>query len=66
MGEAFIRGIQGMNPDDLSSPDHAAATVKHFIGYGFPKAGKDRTPAWISERHLRRYFLPAFKRGRFL
>ena len=38
-----------------------AATLKHFLGYGFSLSGKDRTPAWIPERELREYFLPSFQ-----
>jgi beta-glucosidase len=26
-----------------------------------PRSGADRTPAWISDRELREYFLPTFK-----
>ena len=33
------------------------------MGYSYPFNGKDRTPAWISERMLREYFLPSFEAG---
>ncbi len=60
LGAAFIKGHQG---DDFSAPDKAATCLKHFVGYSFPINGKDRTPAWISERMLREYFLPSFEAG---
>ena len=60
LGESFIKGHQG---DDFSAPDKAATCLKHFVGYSFPINGKDRTPAWISERMLREYFLPTFEAG---
>lgn len=38
-----------------------AASGKHFIGYGMPRSGKDRTTAWIPDRQLREYFVPPFQ-----
>lgn len=60
LGTAYIRGHQG---DDFSAPDKALTCLKHYVGYSFPINGKDRTPAWISERMLREYFLPTFEAG---
>jgi beta-glucosidase len=57
MGAAFVRGIEG---DDISSPDHIAACMKHYMGYSFPLNGRDRTTALIPENYLREYFLPTF------
>src|SRR6266852_531488 len=57
MGVAFVRGLEG---DDVSSPTHVAACLKHYVGYSFPLSGRDRTPAWIPENYLREYFLPTF------
>jgi beta-glucosidase len=57
MGVAFVRGFEGM---DISSPDHAATSLKHYVGYSFPLNGRDRTPAWIPENYMREYFLPPF------
>ncbi|MEQ9186860.1 MAG: glycoside hydrolase family 3 N-terminal domain-containing protein [Cryomorphaceae bacterium] len=37
-----------------------AACAKHFVGYGFPFSGKDRTPVHIGERALREVHLPPF------
>lgn len=57
MGAAFVRGIEG---DDISSPNHVATSLKHYMGYSFPLNGRDRTSSWISENYLREYFLPPF------
>ena len=38
-----------------------AGSAKHFLGYGMPLSGKDRTTAWIPERQLREYFVPPFQ-----
>lgn len=60
MGTAYIRGAQGGNISDYNK---LATCLKHFVGYSFPINGRDRTPAWISERMLREYFLPTFEAG---
>jgi len=60
LGTSYIKGHQG---DDFSAPNKAATCLKHYVGYSFPINGKDRTPAWIGERMLREYFLPAFEAG---
>src|SRR5713101_847934 len=57
MGVAFVRGLEGT---DVSSQDHVAASLKHYMGYSFSFNGRDRTPAWIPENYLREYFLPTF------
>ncbi len=57
LGVAFVRGLEGM---DISSQDHVASSLKHYMGYSFPLTGRDRTPAWIPENYLREYFLPPF------
>jgi len=57
LGAAFVRGIEG---DDISSPNHAATSLKHYVGYSFPLNGRDRTSAWVPENYLREYFLPTF------
>ena len=58
MGVAMVKGFEG---DDVSAHDRVASCLKHFIGYGAPRSGKDRTPAWIPERMMREYFVPAFR-----
>ncbi len=58
MGCAMISGIEGEN---ISRFDKVASCLKHFLGYGMPLSGKDRTPAWIPEHFLREYFVPSFQ-----
>jgi beta-glucosidase len=57
MGASIIKGYQGNNVGDKY---HVTSTMKHFLGYGDPLSGKDRTPAWIPDRYMREYFLPPF------
>jgi len=57
MGTSIITGYQGNNVGDKY---HVAACMKHYLGYGDPLSGKDRTPAWIPDRYMREYFLPPF------
>jgi beta-glucosidase len=57
MGVATVRGYEG---SDLSSPISVAASLKHYVGYSYPTAGEDRSPALIPENTLREYFLPTF------
>ncbi len=60
MGRAYVKGQEG-DDNDLSAPDRVAACVKHFLGYGAPVSGKDRTPAWLPDHYLRQYILPGYK-----
>ncbi len=58
MGTSFVRGMEG---NDVSNDKHVAASLKHYVGYGFPFSGRDRTTALIPENVLREYHLPQFK-----
>ncbi|MCL5027783.1 MAG: glycoside hydrolase family 3 C-terminal domain-containing protein [Bacteroidetes bacterium] len=60
MGESYIEGAQG---NDIGDKDKVAVCLKHYVGYSFPIDGKDRTPAWISERMMQEYFLPPFEKA---
>jgi len=62
MGEQMIAGYQGLK-DSLNNPVKLAACLKHYLGYGVPYSGKDRTPAFIPENVLREYHLPPFKKA---
>lgn len=58
MGAAAVKGFQGDDPNHVDS-DHIAVSVKHYMGYGVPYSGKDRTPAYISPSDLReKHFAP--------
>ena len=52
--------IQGEDPNHIDL-EHAAVSIKHFMGYGVPHTGKDRTPAYIAENDLREKFFRPFK-----
>ena len=52
--------IQGEDPNHIDL-EHAAVSIKHYMGYGVPLSGKDRTPAYIAENDLREKFFRPFK-----
>ncbi len=57
MGKSIIDGYQGGKEiDDY----HVAACLKHYVGYGVPESGRDRTPALIPNRTMEEYHLPPF------
>ncbi|MBQ5930161.1 MAG: glycoside hydrolase family 3 protein, partial [Clostridia bacterium] len=61
MAEAQVLGFQGEDPNHIGK-NHIAVSVKHYMGYGVPVSGKDRTPAIISESDLReKHFAPYVK-----
>ena len=58
MGKAMVHGFQGEDPNHIDQY-HISACMKHFMGYGVPWTGKDRTPAYISPFDLReKHFAP--------
>lgn len=58
MGKAMVYGFQGEDPNNIDQY-HIATSMKHFMGYGVPWTGKDRTPAYISPANLReKHFAP--------
>lgn len=58
MGKAMVYGFQGEDPNNIDQY-HIATSMKHFMGYGVPWTGKDRTPAYISPADLReKHFAP--------
>lgn len=58
MGKAMVYGFQGDDPNNIDQY-HIATSMKHFMGYGVPWTGKDRTPAYISPADLReKHFAP--------
>jgi beta-glucosidase len=58
MGLAYVKGLMG---EGMNGRTGVAPCLKHYVGYGFPLSGKDRTSAWIDERMMREYFLPPFE-----
>lgn len=58
MGKAMVYGFQGEDPNNIDQY-HIATSMKHFMAYGVPWTGKDRTPAYISPADLReKHFAP--------
>ncbi|GAK37498.1 beta-glucosidase [Bacteroides graminisolvens DSM 19988 = JCM 15093] len=66
MGRESVLGFQGENPNQIGS-NHVAACLKHYMGYGVPVSGKDRTPSSITVQDMREKhfapFLEAVKAG---
>ncbi len=60
MGAEMIRGFQGDDPNHLG-PHNIATSVKHYLGYGAARTGKDRTPAYIPMSDLREKYFAPFK-----
>ncbi len=58
LGKAFVEGSQGSTVSDTT---RVAVCLKHFVGYGTPVSGKDRSPAYIPENQLRQYYLGPFR-----
>lgn len=57
-GTEAVKGMQGDDPNHIDQK-HIAACVKHFMGYGVPASGKDRTPSHIGEAEMReKHFEP--------
>ncbi|WP_300729281.1 glycoside hydrolase family 3 N-terminal domain-containing protein [uncultured Bacteroides sp.] len=58
MGKAAVRGFQGEDPNHIGEYN-VAACMKHYMGYGVPVSGKDRTPSSISRSDMReKHFAP--------
>ena len=62
MGKAMVYGFQGEDPNNIDQY-HIATSLKHFMGYGVPWTGKDRTPAYISPANLREKHFDPFLAG---
>lgn len=58
MASEAVKGFQGENPNKIDQY-HVATSLKHFMGYGVPVSGKDRTPSSITTADLReKHFAP--------
>ncbi|WP_300971287.1 glycoside hydrolase family 3 N-terminal domain-containing protein [Muribaculum intestinale] len=60
MGVQQVKGFQGDNPNKIGR-HNIATSVKHYLGYGAPRTGKDRTPAYISPSDLREKFFEPYR-----
>lgn len=58
MARELVLGYQGPDPNNIGAYN-VASCAKHYLGYGAPRSGKDRTPAIIAPNELReKYFEP--------
>ena len=60
MAVAEMNAIQGEDRDHVDL-EHAAVSIKHYMAYGVPLSGKDRTPAYVPENDLREKYFRPFK-----
>ena len=60
MAVAEVKGMQGEDPNHVG-PFNIAACAKHFMGYGVPVTGQDRTPSSIAASELREKHFEPFK-----
>ena len=60
MGTVTVQGYQGYDRNRVIN-SNLAACIKHYMGYGVPVSGKDRTPAVISEIDLREKHFEPFR-----
>jgi beta-glucosidase len=58
MARAWVKGYQ---QDDLSKPDSAAVSVKHFAAYGGAIAGRDYNAVDMGEITLRQVYLEPYR-----
>lgn len=58
LGRESVIGFQGEDPNRIGA-NNVAACMKHYMGYGVPVSGKDRTPSSITEQDMReKHFAP--------
>ena len=58
MGRESVLGFQGDNPNSVGD-NNVAACMKHYMGYGVPVSGKERTPSSITVQDMReKHFAP--------
>ena len=60
MAVAEMKGMQGDDPNHVGMYN-IAACAKHFMGYGVPVTGQDRTPSSIAASELREKHFEPFK-----
>lgn len=64
MGRQAVLGFQGNDPNHIDEY-HVGTCLKHYMAYGVPVSGKDRTPSSVIERDLReKYFMPFMNAAR--
>lgn len=57
-GVEVVKGMQGNDLNNVGT-ENVAASMKHYMGYGVPRSGKDRTPSNITPSEMReKHFAP--------
>ncbi len=62
MAGSYARGLMGPDPDKIDAY-HVVPSLKHYMGYGAPHNGTDRTNAVISDPDLREKHFEPFRRA---
>ncbi len=58
MGRAMVLGFQGDDPNHIDKY-HIGTSIKHYMAYGTPRTGRDRTPTYVPDWELReKHFAP--------
>lgn len=58
LGRESVLGFQGNAPNHIGT-NYVATCLKHYMGYGVPVSGKDRTPSSITLQDMReKHFAP--------
>ena len=60
LAKAPVHGLQGDDPGNVDG-NHIAACIKHYMAYGVPVSGQDRTPSKVSDAELREKYFEPFK-----
>lgn len=60
MAVAMVKGYQGDDPNHIGT-NNVGACLKHYMAYGNPVSGQDRTPASINPIDLREKYFQPFK-----
>lgn len=60
MAVEMVKGYQGSDPNHIGRSE-VGACLKHYMGYGSPVSGKDRTPTSINPVDLREKYFHPFK-----
>ena len=62
MAGAYFKGLQGPDRDHVDAY-HVVPCLKHYVGYGAPDNGIDRTPATITPEDLREKHFEPFRKA---
>ncbi|MCQ2180578.1 MAG: glycoside hydrolase family 3 C-terminal domain-containing protein [Bacteroidales bacterium] len=60
MARAEVLGQQGPDPDRIDA-FHVGSSLKHYMAYGVPVSGQDRTPSMVTPRELKEKYFQPFK-----